>query len=62
LVYSGIIVLADQIRGDASLAIKELRQAGVAKIILPTGDRPMLQLLSVMGSQMAGYWAILRRN
>jgi len=39
LVYSGIIVLADQIRGDASLAIKELRQAGVAKIILPTGDR-----------------------
>jgi cation transport ATPase len=39
LVYSGIIVLADQIRGDASLAIKELRQAGVAKIILPTGHR-----------------------
>ncbi|CAN7707281.1 heavy metal translocating P-type ATPase [Phyllobacterium sp. LjRoot231] len=38
-VVAGIIVMADQIRSDASQAIKELRRAGVAKIILATGDR-----------------------
>jgi P-type E1-E2 ATPase len=36
---AGSIVMADQIRSDASLAVKQLRRAGVAKIILSTGDR-----------------------
>ncbi|PSH63033.1 cadmium-translocating P-type ATPase [Phyllobacterium brassicacearum] len=36
---AGIIVMADQIRSDASLAIKQLRRAGITKIVLATGDR-----------------------
>lgn len=36
---AGVIILADRIRSDASDALKALRDAGVAKIILASGDR-----------------------
>lgn len=36
---AGIIVMADQVRTDASTAVTRFREAGITKIILATGDR-----------------------
>lgn len=38
-IVAGIIVMADQVRTDASTAVARFREAGITKIILATGDR-----------------------
>lgn len=37
-VYKGSIIIADQIKDDAKVAIKDLREIGVKKIVMLTGD------------------------
>jgi heavy metal translocating P-type ATPase len=37
---AGALVLEDPIRGDASRAVRELRRAGVRRIVVVTGDHP----------------------
>ncbi|UVC08245.1 cadmium-translocating P-type ATPase [Rhizobium sp. TH2] len=36
---AGVIVLADRVRKDAGAVIRELRQSGVSRIVLASGDR-----------------------
>jgi P-type E1-E2 ATPase len=36
---AGVIILADRVRKDAAEVIKELRQSGVSRIVLASGDR-----------------------
>ncbi|AEC52501.1 cation-transporting ATPase, P-type [Pyrococcus sp. NA2] len=36
--YAGYIVISDEIKGDASLAVKELKKLGVKKVVMVTGD------------------------
>jgi len=38
-VFSGVIVLADPVRGDAAATLDELRAAGVRRIVLASGDK-----------------------
>jgi P-type E1-E2 ATPase len=38
-IVAGIIIMADQVRTDASTAVARFREAGITKIILATGDR-----------------------
>jgi len=38
--YAGYILIADQLKEDARSAVEALRQAGVDRIVMLTGDRP----------------------
>lgn len=37
--YSGFITIADELREDASLAVKELRRAGIKNLVMLSGDK-----------------------
>lgn len=43
-VYAGYMVIADRIKADAALAMRQIRQLGVAKTVMLSGDRkPIVQ-------------------
>ncbi len=48
--FAGHLILADALRGDASDALARLRQAGIARIVLASGDQRAV--VEAIGSQL----------
>ena len=58
--YVGHIVIADQIKTDASSAIAKLKKAGIGKTVMLTGDRK--EVAEIVATQFGNRRMLQRTN